>query len=289
MWPFERHSDVVRVGRDRVEYWAASTQGLVLGCEQTLDSAEGQQAAALASGLGLLLRAVRATESSRQSVAPIDMVFESTWMPIMLIETGHALWSPKPIEALLRHRFAQLYNDRGDPVAMWHLQVDCRPGDARGMGYGMAPSIRQAAIDATAAAGVRMASLQPAFSWGWQRLQRPRRRVLGGASRCNGWWLWIEQDRSLVCHFDARGRLQSLNAGAAVPNDAAQCLRLIDIEALRQGLPAQEAHGLVVDWQLRPCAARGATGDRLTFVSISNQRDAPPFGAAAPAHAGVGA
>ena len=215
------------------------------------------------------------------------MIFESAWMPIMLIETGHSLWSPKPIEALLRHRFSQLYNDRDDPVAAWHLQLDYQPGEFQGMGYGIAPSIRQAAIDAAAAAGVRLASLQPAFSWSRQRLRRQRGRVLGGAARRNVWWLWIEQDRSLVCHFDDRGRLHSLNAGAVVPKDAAQCRRMIDIEALRQGLPAEEAHVLLVDWQQRPHAAHGVVGGRLAFVTIAAQGDAAPVGAVVPAQAGV--
>ena len=287
MWPFERQADVVRVGRNRVEYWASSARGLVLQGEQAIAGAECMQAAALAVSLGLLIQTVRGAAGLHQSATRIDMIVESAWMPIMLIETGHSLWSPKPIESLLRHRFSQLYNDRDDPVAAWHLQLDYRPGDLQGMGYGIAPSTRQAAIDAAAAAGLRLASLQPAFSWGRQRLRRQRGRVVGGAARRSVWWLWIEQDRSLVCHFDDRGRLHSLNAGAAVPKDAAQCLRLIDIEALRQGLPAEEAHGLVVDWQQRPHAARGAVGSRLAFVTIAARGDAAPVGAVVPAHAGV--
>lgn len=289
MWPFERQADVVRVGRNRVEYWASSAQGLVLRGEQAIAGAESMQAAALAVSLGLLFQTVRGAAGSHQSAIRIDMIFESAWMPIMLIEAGHSLWSPKPIEALLRHRFAQLYNDRDDPTAIWRLQLDHQPGDAYGLGYGMAPSIRQAAIDAAAAAGVRLASLQPAFSWGRQRLRRQRGRVLGGAARRNVWWLWIEQDRSLVCHFDDRGRLNSLNTGAAVPKDAAQCLRFIDIEALRQGVPAAETPGVVAGWHQAPHAARGSIADRLAFVTVAAEEAALPFGSAPPVHAGAGA
>lgn len=289
MWPFERQADVVRIGRDRVEYWASSAQGLVLRGEQALVGAGSPQAAALAAGLGRLFQTVRSDAAmSRRSAATIDVVFESAWLPIMLIEVGHSLWSRRPLEALLRHRFSQLYNERDDPVTAWSLQLDHRAGEAQGVGYGLTPPIRQAAIDAATAAGLRLASLQPAFCWGWQWLQRHRRSRVGAVRRA-GWWLWIEQDRALVCYLDARGRLRSLNAGASVPEDAAQCLRLIEIEALRQGIPAEEVRGLVVGWQPPPDATRGGVGARLGFVTVAAEGAAPPVGTAVPLPAGAGA
>lgn len=287
MWPFERQADVVRVGRNRIEYWASSARGLVLRGEQALGGAGGPQAAGLAASLGRLLQAVQSDAAmSRRSTMRVDVVFESAWLPIMLIEVGQSPWSRRPLVALLRHRFSRLYNERDDPISAWHLQLDHRAGDARGLGYGLAPSIRQAAIDATGAAGLRLASLQPAFSWGWQRLQRHRRSRFGAARR-DGWWLWIEQDRAMACCLDARGHLQSLNAGAAVPEDAAQCQRLIEIEALRQGSPAQEARGVVAGWQLASHASRTRAGDRLSFVTVAAEGAVQPFGAAAPVHAGA--
>lgn len=288
MWPFERQADVVRVGRNRVEYWASSVRGLVLRGDQALAGAGGPQAAALAASLGRLLQAVHSDAAmSRRSTMRVDVVFESAWLPIMLIEIGHSLWSHRPLEALLRHRFSQLYNERNDPVSGWHLQLDHRAGDAHGMGYGLAPSIRQAAIDATGAAGLRLASVQPAFSWGWQRLHRHRRQVVGDAARRGGWWLWNEQDRALVCHVDSSGRLRSLNAGAAVPEDAAQCQRLIKVEALRQGIPGEDAPGTVVGWHLTSHASRTGVSDRLTFVTVAVEGAVREFGAAVPVHAGA--
>lgn len=290
MWPLERSNDVVSVGRNRVEYWASSTRGLVLRGQHALASTEGLSGPVLADGLGRLFQTIRGESGvPRQSKATIDMVFESAWLPIMLIEVGHSLWSRKPLKALLHHRFSQLYNDRDDPVAAWQLELDHRAGDQHGLGYGISPSIRQAAVDAAAAAGLRLASLQPAFAWGWQRLRQHRRRSVAGAANDGGWWLWIEQDRSLVCHLDNRGRLSSLNAGAAVPEDAAQCRRLIEIEALRQGVPAEEAGGVVAGWHQTPHATRVSGSDRLVFVSAAAERAVPRVGAAARVHAGAGA
>lgn len=285
MWPLKRQADVVRVGRDRVEYWTGSAHGLALRGKQALDCAEGPGASALAAGLGTLLQTVSSVQGEPSAThavkRAIDVVFESAWLPIMLIEAGDSLWSRKTLEALLRHRLAQLYKDASHPVAAWDLQLDYRPGNVRCLGYGLAPSIKQATVDTAAAADLRLASLQPAFAWGWQRLGPQVRRS-------RRWWLWLEQDRSLVCHFDERAQLDALNTGAPMAEDTAQCLRLIEIEALRQGLPAQELHGSVVDWREAPYLPGGA-GDRVTRVSVVAAGAAASSPATTPMQAEVGA
>lgn len=285
MWPLKRQADVVRVGRNRVEYWTGSAHGLALRGKQALDCAEGPGASALAAGLGTLLQTMSSVQgepvAKRTVKHAIDVVFESAWLPIMLIEAADSLWSRKALEALLRHRLAQIYNDPSHPVAAWDLQLDHRPGDARSLGYGLVPSVKQATIDAVTAAGLRLASLQPVFAWGWQQLGPQVRRS------CR-WWLWLEQDRSIVCHFDERAQLDALNTGAPVAEDTAQCLRLIEIEALRQGLPAQELHGSVVDWREAPYLPGGA-GDRLARVSVVAAGAATSFPAKTPLQAEVGA
>lgn len=286
MWPLERRADVVRVGRYRIEYWASSAHGLILRDEQALDCVNGMQEAELAAALTRLLQSARgSTRASDARTAKIDMIFESAWLPMMLVETGGTLWSSKTLEALLRHRFAQHYNDRDDPVAAWELQLDYRPGDACGLGFGLAPNLRKTAIDAAATAGLRLESLQPAFAWGWARLRQHRRD--GRADRRRDWWLWVEQERSLICHIDERGRLASLNAGAAVPEGASDCLRLMEIEAVRQGVPAGEVRGVVVDWRQASHAARRGAGDRLELLSVAGGEATTRAGFATPMRAGV--
>ena len=256
MWPLDfklrRPRDVVRIGRQRVERWAMSAQGFVLREHRSIDPHDAPDAGELGSALRALLHA---------RGAPIDVLLESAWLPLMLLPAGPAQWSPHKLQALLRHRLGQLYDGGSDPVQAWEFRLDHRPGDARALGYGLAPSVRQAVVDAAAATGQHVASLQPAFAWGWRHL-KSQRRVEGGAEAA--WWLWIEQDRCIVCRF-VRGRIEALNAGAGVPQDAQQALRLIEVEASREGLPMEGARGLAAGWADVPSG--GAA--RFSWISLA--------------------
>jgi hypothetical protein len=292
VWPLERRVDVVRVGRRRVEYWASTAQGLVLRGEQRLELTGTPRAAELAPVLRSLLTDARGATAGGKSVArSIDVVFESAWLPVMLVEVGKSLRSSKTIEALLRHRFAQQFSEQNEAVSGWDLQIDHRPGDTRALGFGLAPATQQTVIDAAAAARLRLASLQPALAWGWQRLQADRRRTAATAVTANrgGWWIWIEQDRSLVGHVDASGRLDALNPGAAVAEDEVQCLRLMQIEALRQGLPSDDVCGVAVDWRLAQCGPSRGAGSRLQWLSLAATDAKASMAGIAPVHAGAGA
>ena len=253
MWPLERGRDVLlRIGRERVELWERAQQGLVLRGQQSLDSAGEPDAAALQDALQRLLDETRGEQGGADKRArAVDAVLESAWLPVMLLDVGQTLWSRGQVEALLRHRLMRLYGDRDGPI--WDLQLDHRAGDAVGLGYGLTPSVKQLVLGAVAAAGMRLASLQPAFAWGLKRLERERRTLR------NGWWLWVEQDRSLVGCIE-RGRVSALNAGAMVPRDDARALRLIEIEAARRGVSASSRCGGRMGSTRRRCrcAARRA-------------------------------
>jgi hypothetical protein len=240
VWPLEfgvkRRRDVLRIGRERAEYWARDAAGLELRGHHGLSAQPGAEAA-LESELHAWLK----TTASNAPTKPVDLVLESAWLPLMLVELGRTLWSRAQVENLLRHRLAQLYAQPNESVGGWQLQLDHRAGDAQALGYGLAPSIRQAVLGAVAAAGLRAASLQPAFAWGWQRLEHRRRGLR------SGWWTWIEQDRALVCRVE-RGRITAMNGGAAVPVDVEQAARLVAVEAARTGVEGPGGEAVTAGW-----------------------------------------
>ncbi|HZT56124.1 MAG TPA: hypothetical protein VFA35_07860 [Burkholderiaceae bacterium] len=273
MWPLERKRDIVRVGRERAERWAWNGERLILRGQETMDCAAGPDAAVLAAALRMLFHSARERGTRGEPSREVDVVFESAWLPVMSLELGRKLWSRTQVEALLRHRLGQLHARRDDPVGDWELQLDHRAGDAHALGYGLAPSVKQAAMNAAAATGRQLASLQPVFAWGWQRLSRHHRN-LGGAR--SGWWVWIEQDRSLVCRID-RGRVIAVNPGAAVPRDDPQCLRLIQIEASRLGVLGPVGRGVAATWDGAESAVRGANDEaRMSWVSVAAREIDPP-------------
>jgi hypothetical protein len=254
VWPLERRRGVLRLGRAQAEFWVPTAAGLVLSGRLPL-AAEPEAAAALEGELRPWLQAVAESPSRRNS---IDIVVESAWLPVMMVSMGDALWSQARIEALLRHRFTELYAQPGAPADGWQLMLDYRPGEAQALGFGLAPLVRQAVLGAVAEAGWRAASLQPALAWGRQRLRR-----LGRGPR-SGWFTWIEQDRALVCRLE-RGRMTAMNAAAAVPSDEAECARLVACEAIRLGVPEAGSAMLMASWQdlAAPAAASALSASTL--------------------------
>lgn len=225
MWLLERRRDVLRIGRQCAEYWVSTADGLELHARLVL-GAEPGAVGMLEAELRGWLQALGG-EASRAN--RVDVVLESAWLPVMLIEVGRQAWSRGQVERLARHRIAQLHLPPGVPADDWGLRLDHRPGDAQAIVYGLAPSTRQAVLDAMTASGRRAASLQPAWAWARQRLARR------GPGLRTGWWGWAEQDRALVGRFE-RGRITALNAGAPLPGDDGEQARLFAVEAARCGL-----------------------------------------------------
>ncbi|MGM9491332.1 hypothetical protein [Ideonella sp. YS5] len=240
MWPLEfgtrRRRGVLRIGRERAEYWACSAAGLELRGHHVLSAKPGTEALLEAE-----LHAWLETIDSEARGKPLDLVLESAWLPVLLLELGRSLWSRAQVENLLRHRLAALYANPGESASGWQLQLDHRVGDPQAIGYGLAPSVSQAVLGAMAAAGLRAASLQPAFAWGWQRFERRRRGLR------HGWWTWVEQDRAMVCRME-HGRITAMNAGAAMPSDDEEAIRLVAIEAARMGIEGPDGAAVTAGW-----------------------------------------
>ncbi|QTN25664.1 hypothetical protein HZ992_12220 [Rhizobacter sp. AJA081-3] len=192
----------------------------------------------MATALGGLLAEAGSASESASTACAADVVLESAWLPVVLLDTGRELWRPAQVEALLRHRLARVYDERGDAVAGWELSIDHRAGDAQGLGFGLSPLVKSAVVSAVAASGCTMTSIQPAVQWGRQR-HRQRRE---------GWWVWLEQDRAIVSHLEA-GRMTAMNPAAALPSDHATCLAMLRIERLRLGIEKDDVGGVVAGWQ----------------------------------------
>lgn len=254
MWPFERRHDVLRIGRERIELWASTARGLVLRDQEPLAARAFDTAAARAAVAVLLAHAQAG--SSRT----IDVVLESAWLPVLPIEPGPALLSRAQVEALLRHRVTQVYGPSDELGGAWALMVDHRAGDRFGLGFALPSSLRTALLDAVIASKRKVVSMQPAFAWG-------RSRLRGGAAR-EGWWLWAEQDRTLVA-FARGGRFHALNAAAPLVTSLEQAARLAGIEGIRQGIAVNDAPVVVSGWQKAPSSLARDTPSGVSWVSVA--------------------
>lgn len=240
MWRLSQSSprDVLRLGRLAAERWQARPEGLVCVASQPFPPAAGDRFAPVPRAIETLF--------SQPGDARVTVVLESAWVPVMLAETGRAVWRRPEVEALLRHRFAQLYDDPADPVSEWDVRVDHRAGDARALGYGFSPRLRAALGEAARLVGRSWTSWVPAWTWGWQRA-RPERRWAGKT----GHWAWQEQDRLLVGSFEA-GAVVALDAAAAVCGSQDAVVREVALHAARSGLPA-------VGWPVVAASMSGVT------------------------------
>jgi hypothetical protein len=108
------------------------------------------------------------------------------------------------------------------------LRIDYRPGDASAIGYALPATVRAAIERALRAGGTAVSALHPAFSWGRGMVERR-------AWRRADWWLWLEQDRTIVARLD-RAQVVALQPAAPVLADGADAPRLVCVEATRIGL-----------------------------------------------------
>lgn len=244
MWPLERNvvHECVRIGRHAVERWTGSRAALALAASQPLPAMAAprpQDLLAALQGLYAQRPAVKAT-----------LVLESAWLPLMLVDTGVALAAAE-VQALVRHRLGLLYAEGGEPVASWDLRVEHSAGDRFALGYGLPSSLKQSLLEAAQGIGLEWGALVPAFAWGRERL-RPTRAW----ARRSGWWVWPEQDRSLLARL-VGDRVTALNAGAPPVDDKHGAIEgLIDAECMRQGIDSTAEPIGVATWSAVPTGAR---------------------------------
>ena len=275
MWPFDRGRDreYLRVGALGLERWKGVEGGLSLVAEHRLSEVPAQPVQITTAAIAALYPDGTASR--------VTVLLESACLPTMLIDSGPDHLSKKQLEALVRHRMSLAYDDDHNPVAIWGLRIEHRAGHRHAMAYGLAPDFKQTLLDAGGRAGVTWDAWLPAFSWGLQRLRSSGQRLSAG-----GWWLWPEQDRTLVARF-ASNQIVGLNPGAPRAGASADVLRLVDIEAARLGITSVREPIAAASWD----SSRGVTrtDDPVNWWSIGGRALRPQlFGAASPA-AGVSA
>ena len=261
MWPFDRAIDVeyLRIGRQAVERWKTVEGGLALQGEHALP----QDAGPLLQSLVEPIRALYPGASR----TPVTLILESAWLPVTLVDVGPSLLRAAQLDALVRHRFGLHHSDSGDPVASWELRIEHRAASQQALAYGLAPQMKQALMEIERTAGLKWAALSPAMSWGLQRL-RPTKTW----SRFTGWWLWPEQDRTLVAHI-VGGEVVGFNPGASPANDEAALLRLVEVESARLGIDSSADSIAAATWGAAPRAAR--SGERLAWLELQGPHRLP--------------
>ena len=275
MWPFDRGRDreYLRVGALGLERWKGVEGGLSLVAEHRFAEVPAQRVQVMAAAVLALYPDGAASR--------VTVLLESACLPTILIDTGPDHLSKKQLEALVRHRMSLAYEDDHYPVAIWGLRIEHRVGQRHAMAYGLTPDFKQALLDAGGPAGVTWDAWLPAFSWGLQRLRSSGQRLSAG-----GWWLWPEQDRTLVARF-ASNQIVGLNPGASRADTSAEVLRLVEVEGTRLGVAAIKEPIAAASWDSFMGITR--TDDPVSWWSIGARAQRPPlFGAASP-HAGVSA
>lgn len=198
--------------------------------------------------------------------APITLVLESAWLPVMLVDTGPTLLRAAQVEVLARHRFGLQYSDGADPVAGWELRIEQRAGSRQALAYGLPPRLKQTLVDAARTLGLEWAALTPGLAWGMERL-RPARAW----PRSVGWWLWPEQDRTLVARIES-GAVVGLDAGAPPATDEPDLLRLVEAGGVRFGIESTTDPVAAATWHSVPHAARVG---RINWLDVRTQDGLP--------------
>lgn len=255
MWRRERSgAEVLRLGRHSVERWASVEGSLSLLATQALPLDVLPTLQTLASAMHTLY-----TTPTR---ADVTVVIESIWLPVMRVDTGSAWLRASQVEALVRHRFGMYEWGPLDPVSQWELRIEHRAGTRGALAYGFSPALKQTITTTAQSLGVKLAAMTPAFAWGLGRF-----RLDKAWSRTAGWWLWPEQDRTLVARIDS-GETVYVNAGAATAQTDAAVLRLVEAECARWGLGATPGPVAAAGWDVVPIALDRGNSASVVWMGV---------------------
>lgn len=224
MWPRKEPStaEYLRIGRLALERWQIADGRLFMIAEHRLRADVALEPHHLVEGIDALYASPPASA--------VTVLLESAWLPLILLDSGSALLRTAQLETLARHRFGMYFSDGTDPVSKWELRVEGRAGDRYALAYGLSPRVKQAIVSVGATLGVQWAAVTPAFAWGRDQITRSTPHAHGVQ-----WWLWCEQDRTLVARLESHQAV-GLNPGGNFVVDEADALTLASSEHIRLGV-----------------------------------------------------
>jgi len=243
--------DCLRVGRVAVERWSPTATGLSLLASHALQADVPAQLDSLATAIKLLCE--------DKPKGAVNLLLESAWLPLLLVDTGGLLWSPSQVRALAQHQFESLY---GDDALAWELRVEHAIGTRFALAYGLPHRLKQCLLGTLGQIGVTCDAMVPAFAWGWHKLQPDRHWP-----RRTGWWAWPEQDRLLLARIQA-GRIVALNAGLEATDNAEGIVEHVDAESVRLGLDSPSSPVGVASWKAPQNLSQG--NPRVTWAPLGD-------------------
>ena len=267
MWPLDllTPSDWLHCSRRSVERWGVVSQGRRLISAHELDQKGSPSASELADGMKAVLKGAQG--------ARIELMLDTCWLPLLLLDTGESLLSADQLDALVRHRLGLLYTRETGTAGSWATRVDHQAGERYALGTGLSSDIDAALRTAAQTVGVRWGALLPSFAWAWRQL-RPD-RIWPRSSGGKGWFVWRESDRTLIGLFE-RGRLAAFNPGAPPSNSDAEIDGLIAAETLRWGLEPRNLPVTVASWSTVDAPGGNATGRSTRWIHIASDAGAWP-------------
>jgi len=263
VWPLDlgRHGDLIQIGARAVELWRGSSSTLELVAREPLPRRGSLYDAGVLTGP---LQALAArVERGRAAV-----ILESVFAPVLLADTGGVLITRSQIQALLRHRFGLAYGAPDADVASWKLRTDHRFGNRHALGFALPPAVELVLTETARSTKLEFTAWHPALAWSLARFAPSRRWPQG-----DGWWVWPEQDRSLLVRL-ARGRVEAFNPASPLRDTVAEVLRSIAIEGGRSGVEADARPIGIGHWQAheRP----QGLDDRVRFFGVAGEAEASP-------------
>lgn len=252
---------ILRLGQGCFQLWKENGPGLALiNSVPTADIAHDQHSK-IGEALNALLGQVPPD-------ATFQVLVDSKWMPVALLDIGQRPLSQERVQLFARHRFTELY---GDQAKDWRIQFSYTPGDRYALAVACADALMAAITHALSKADVassrRITSVQSTLVWA---LNDHLDAAKGDEPLC---LMLTEHDRTVLA-FVIDKQLRGLHPCAPVIGGSASIRAMLHSSSLRCALvvgdcsvrivsleqPADMDMGRAdtnVDWRVLSAAAKG--------------------------------
>ncbi|MBC7701778.1 hypothetical protein [Aquabacterium sp.] len=164
--------------------------------------------------------------------ASVQVLADSKWMPVSLLNTGKAPLSRNQVDVLAKHRFAQIF---GESANHWTIQTSYVAGDAQAMAFGCPAGLQaclRQSLEAQQPNGrgkYCFTGLAPTLSWAWNEAWRAH------VGQAGSWLVLAEHDRSILV-WASKGQASALQPAGPILLNPAQVNQLLKTESLRCGV-----------------------------------------------------